>query len=164
MNYISLRLFNVYGLRARTTGAYGAMFGVFLAQKSNNKPLTVVGNGKQSRDFTYVTDIADAFFVAALSKKNNEIINIGTGKPTSVIEIVKKLKSKYQFIKKRPGEPDITHSSTSKAKKILKWKYKISISEGIQIMLNNINLWKNAPIWTKSKISKSTKSWFKYLK
>jgi len=164
LNYISLRLFNVYGLRARTTGAYGAMFGVFLAQKSNNKPLTVVGNGKQSRDFTYVTDIADAFFVAALSKKNNEIINIGTGKPTSVIEIVKKLKSKYQFIKKRPGEPDITHSSTSKAKKILKWKYKISISEGIQIMLNNINLWKNAPIWTKSKISKSTKSWFKYLK
>ena len=164
LNFISLRLFNVYGLRARTSGAYGAMFGVFLAQKLNNKPLTVVGNGTQSRDFTYVTDIADAFYKAAISPKKNQIINIGTGKPTSVLDIVKKLKSKYEFIKKRPGEPDITHSSTKKAKKILKWKYKIGISQGIRIMLDNIGLWKNAPIWTKSKINKSTKTWFKYLR
>ena len=164
LNFISLRLFNVYGLRARTTGAYGAMFGVFLAQKLNNKPLTVVGSGSQSRDFTYVTDIADAIYMAAVSKKNNQIINIGTGRPTSVIDIVKKLKSKYEFIKKRPGEPDITHSSTKKAKKILKWNYTIGISEGIKIMLDNISLWKNAPIWTKSKINKSTKAWFKYLR
>ncbi len=164
LNYISLRLFNVYGLRARTTGAYGAMFGVFLAQKLNNKPLTVVGNGKQSRDFTYVTDIAEAFYMAAISIKKNEVINIGTGKPTSVIDIVKKLKSKFEFIKKRPGEPDKTHSSTSKSKKLLNWTYRIGISEGIMIMLKNINLWKNAPIWTKSKINESTKTWFKYLK
>ncbi|WP_415313740.1 NAD-dependent epimerase/dehydratase family protein [Candidatus Pelagibacter sp. Uisw_106] len=164
LNYISLRLFNVYGLRARTTGAYGAMFGVFLAQKLNNKPLTVVGNGKQSRDFTYVTDIAEAFYMAAISIRKNEVINIGTGKPTSVIDIVKKLKSKFEFIKKRPGEPDKTHSSTSKSKKLLNWTYRIGISEGIMIMLKNINLWKNAPIWTKSKINESTKTWFKYLK
>ena len=164
LKFMSLRLFNVYGLRARTTGAYGAMFGVFLAQKFNKKPLTVVGDGTQSRDFTYVTDIVEAFYAAAISKKKNEIINIGTGKPTSVIEIVKKLKSKYEFIKKRPGEPDITHSSTKKAKKILKWKYKIGISQGIKIMLDNISLWKNAPIWSKSKINKSTKTWFKYLR
>ena len=164
LNYISLRLFNVYGLRARTTGAYGAMFGVFLAQKLNNKPLTVVGNGKQSRDFTYVTDIAEAFYMAAISIKKNQVINIGTGKPTSVIDIVKKLKSKFEFIKKRPGEPDKTHSSTSKSKKLLNWTYRIGISEGIMIMLKNINLWKNAPIWTKSKINESTKTWFKYLK
>tara|TARA_B100001175_G_scaffold59938_1_gene48525 strand:+ start:8555 stop:9535 length:981 start_codon:yes stop_codon:yes gene_type:complete len=164
LDFISLRLFNVYGIRSRTSGAYGAMFGVFLAQKINNKPLTVVGNGKQSRDFTYVTDIADAFYKAAISKKKNEIINIGTGKPTAVIDIAKKLRSSYVFIKKRPGEPDKTHSSTIKAKKILNWKSKISINKGIKIMLNNINLWKNAPIWTKSKINKSTKTWFKYLK
>ena len=87
-----------------------------------------------------------------------------TGKPTTVMEIVKKLNSKFIFIKKRPGEPDKTHSSTNKAKKILNWQYKISISKGVKIMTDNINLWKKAPIWTKSKISKSTKNWFKYLK
>ncbi len=164
LSFISLRLFNVYGIRSRTTGAYGAMFGVFLAQKINNKPLTVVGSGKQSRDFTYVSDIAEAFYKAAISKEKNQIINIGTGKPTTVINIVKQLKSNYIFIKKRPGEPHKTHSSTAKARKLLNWKSRISINQGIKIMLNNINLWKNAPIWTKSKINKSTKTWFKYLK
>ena len=91
LSTISLRLFNVYGLRSRTTGAYGAMFGVFLAQRINNKPLTVVGNGKQTRDFTYVTDVAEAFYIAAKSKIYHDIFNVGTGKPTSVNYIAKKL-------------------------------------------------------------------------
>jgi len=55
---VSLRLFNVYGPRSRTSGTYGAVFGVFLAQKLNGKPYTVVGDGSQTRDFTYVTDVA----------------------------------------------------------------------------------------------------------
>ena len=58
---ISLRLFNVYGTKSRTSGTYGAMFGIFLSQKLKNKPATIVGNGKQKRDFTYVDDIVNAF-------------------------------------------------------------------------------------------------------
>ncbi|MCM1236041.1 MAG: NAD-dependent epimerase/dehydratase family protein [Ruminococcus flavefaciens] len=58
---VTLRLFNVYGTRSRTSGTYGAVFGVFLAQKLAGKPFTVVGDGNQTRDFTYVTDIVDAF-------------------------------------------------------------------------------------------------------
>ena len=58
----SLRLFNVYGTRSRTSGAYGAVFGVFLKQKISGKPLTVVGNGKQKRDFTFVLDVVNAFY------------------------------------------------------------------------------------------------------
>ena len=58
----SIRIFNAYGTRVRTTGAYGAVFGVFFKQKIKNKPFTIVGNGKQSRDFVYVTDVAKAFF------------------------------------------------------------------------------------------------------
>ena len=60
-SFNSLRLFNVYGTRSRTSGTYGAMFGVFLAQKLNKQPYTVVGDGSQTRDFTYVTDVIDAF-------------------------------------------------------------------------------------------------------
>ena len=113
---ISLRLFNVYGLRSRTTGAYGAMFGVFLAQKVNNKPITIVGNGKQSRDFTYVTDVARAFLIAAKSKIKHEIFNVGNGKPTSVNYVANKLGGKKVYIPKRPGEPDKLQASIKKIK------------------------------------------------
>ncbi|MCI0528151.1 MAG: SDR family NAD(P)-dependent oxidoreductase, partial [Nitrospira sp.] len=64
---VSLRFFNVYGPRARTSGTYGAVFGVFLAQKLAGKPFTVVGDGTQTRDFTFVTDVADALVQAAES-------------------------------------------------------------------------------------------------
>ena len=103
---VSLRLFNVYGTRSRTSGTYGAMFGVFLAQKLKNKPFTIVGNGNQKRDFTYVTDVVDAFVAASKSKIKCEIFNVGSGKTVSVNKIVQLLGGKKIFIKKRPGEPD----------------------------------------------------------
>jgi len=161
---ISLRLFNVYGLRSRTSGAYGAMFGVFLAQKVNNKPITIVGNGKQSRDFTYVTDVSKAFFVAAKSKIKHGIFNVGSGKPTSVNYVANKLGGKKVYIPKRPGEPDKLQASNKKIKKYLNWKPLISIDQGIEIMQKNIQDWNSAPVWTPKKIKVKTKLWFKYLK
>ena len=113
---ITLRLFNVYGTKSRTSGTYGAVFGVFLSQKLKNFPLTVVGNGKQLRDFTYVSDIIDAYY-QQLNQRNNEVYNIASGKPKSVNHIVKLLNHKKINIKKRPGEPDITWADISKAKK-----------------------------------------------
>ena len=161
---ISLRLFNVYGLRSRTTGAYGAMFGVFLAQKINKKPLTIVGNGKQSRDFTYVTDVANAFYLASKSNIFHDIFNVGTGKPTTVNYIAKKLGGEKIFIPKRPGEPDKSQADIKKIIRRLKWKPKISLDKGIKLLLQNINDWKQAPVWTPKKISVKTRKWFKYLK
>ena len=105
LNVTSLRLFNVYGTRSRTSGAYGAVFGVFLAQKINDKPLTIVGVGKQTRDFVYVKDVAKAFIKASNLKKNKKIINIGSGKETSVNYIADLISKKRTFIPKRPGEP-----------------------------------------------------------
>ena len=165
LNYTSLRLFNVYGPRSRTTGAYGAMFGVFLAQKISNKPFTVVGNGSQKRDFTFVKDIVEVM-VKCLKKKqsNNEIFNVGTGVPISVNEITKLLGGKKIYIPKRPGEPNTTVANIKKIKKNLNWKPKINITNGVNILLNNINMWSNAPIWDKKSISKATKDWFKHLK
>jgi len=160
----SLRLFNVYGTRSRTSGTYGAMFGVFLAQKLKNKPLTVVGDGKQKRDFTYISDVIEAFYKTIKIKKNFQIFNLGTSTPISVNKIVKLLGCKSINIPKRPGEPDQTNAKIIKIKKELNWEPKISIEQGIKKLLNEIDYWNNAPVWTPKKIKVATKDWFKYLK
>jgi UDP-glucose 4-epimerase len=161
---ISLRLFNVYGPKSRTSGTYGAMFGTFLAQKISNKPFTVVGDGKQSRDFTYVSDIIDALIIASKSKIFNEIFNVGSGQTVSVNYIIKLLKGNKVKIPKRPGEPDITFANIKKIKKALKWKPRIKIEIGVKKLLNHISYWEKAPVWTPKKIEIATKDWFKYLK
>ncbi|MDB0032225.1 GDP-mannose 4,6-dehydratase [Alphaproteobacteria bacterium] len=162
-NCNSLRLFNVYGTRSRTSGTYGAMFGVFLAQKLANQSLTVVGNGEQTRDFTYVSDVADAFISVGFSNINNQIFNIGSGETVSINRIVDLLKCKSTFIPKRPGEPDCTFADINKIKSSTKWTPKISIEKGISFLLDDIDYWKDAPVWTPSSIEKETKDWFKYL-
>ncbi|MEG1742346.1 MAG: SDR family oxidoreductase, partial [Acetivibrio sp.] len=128
---ITLRLFNVYGTRSRTSGTYGAVFGVFLAQKLANKPFTVVGNGEQTRDFTYVTDVADAFYTAACSDVVNETFNVGSGGTYSVNHLCKLLGGEIIHIPKRPGEPDCTFANTEKIEKMLGWKAKVSLEEGV---------------------------------
>ena len=159
----SMRLFNVYGTRSRTSGTYGAMFGVFLAQKLKNKPLTVVGNGQQKRDFTYISDVVTAFYKCIRLKKNFQIFNVGTGKPISINNIVKLLNCNSTNIPKRPGEPASTLADIKLAKKLIKWKPTTSFERGVEIMLKNINNWANAPLWNKKNISNATKTWFKYL-
>ncbi len=164
INYISLRLFNVYGTRSRTHGAYGAALGVFLKQKLSNSPLTIVGNGNQKRDFVYVTDVAEAFYLSIKSKINNKIFNVGSGKPKSVNELAGYIGGKKVFIPKRPGEPYITHANIKNIRKYLNWRPKISLKEGINKVLKEINYWKKAPLWTPKKIEQTTRIWFKYLK
>jgi UDP-glucose 4-epimerase len=161
---ISLRLFNVYGTRSRTSSNYGAMFGVFLSQKIKQKPYTVVKDGNQLRDFLYVSDVVDAIVKAAKSKISGEIFNVGSGRPVSILDIVNLLKGKYIFIPKRPGEPDITHADIKKIKKYLRWTPKTSIKKGVSMLLQNIDYWKSAPLWTPKNIKVATKDWFKYLK
>ncbi len=160
---IALRFFNVYGPRSRTSGTYGAVFGVFLAQKLKNKPFTVVGDGKQTRDFTFVTDIVDACVTAAASKIHSDVFNAGTGKPVSVNRIVELLGGVPTHIPKRPGEPDCTHADISKISKTLGWKPKVSIEEGVAVLLKNIDYWREAPVWTQETIAEATKDWFRYL-
>lgn len=162
---ISLRFFNVYGPRARTSGTYGAVFGVFLAQLLADKPLTIVGDGNQTRDFTYVGDVVDAMICAAASPINGEIFNVGSGrKPVSINYLVKLLGAKNTvYIPKRPGEPDTTWADVSKIQSILQWSAKTPIEEGVKIMLNNIDYWKEAPVWTPESIADATSLWFKCL-
>ena len=164
LNATSLRLFNVYGPRSRTSGNYGAVFGVFLAQKIAKKPFTIVGDGTQTRDFTFVSDVTEAML--KVQKKSNlkgSIFNVGSGETVSVNKIAKELGGKKKRIPKRPGEPDVTFADISKIKRKTGWKPKISIKEGIKVMLSNLDDWKSAPVWTPKKISKETKKWFFYL-
>ena len=160
---VSLRLFNVYGLRSRTSGTYGAVFGVFLAQKLADKPFTVVGDGNQTRDFIYVSDVAEAFYLAANSKVSNEVFNVGSGNPQSINKLVSLIKGKKIHIPKRPGEPDCTHADISKIKSILGWQPKVNLEQGVNNIIQNIDYWSNAPVWTPDKIADATKEWFECL-
>lgn len=163
MPCVSLRLFNVYGPRARTTGTYGAVFGVFLAQKLAGKPFTIVGDGTQTRDFTYVSDVADAFLKAADSNQSGEVFNIGSGGTYSVNQIVEILEGKSVYLPKRPGEPDCTFADISKAVQDLSWTPCISFKDGVKKMLDQIEYWRTAPVWDPDSIAKATSEWFKYL-
>jgi len=160
---VSLRLFNVYGPRSRTSGTYGAVFGVFLAQKLAGKPFTIVGDGKQTRDFTFVSDVAAAFLAAAESDSKGEIFNVGSGNTYSINKLVELLKGPVTYIPKRPGEPDSTFADTSKICRMLKWGPKVTLDEGVAILLKNIDYWRRAPVWTPESISEATKEWFQFL-
>lgn len=163
MPAVSCRFFNVYGTRSRTSGTYGAVFGVFLAQKLANKPMTIVGDGNQTRDFTYVTDVANALVTAAVSDKHGSSYNIGSGKTVSINRLVEILGGEKLFIPKRPGEPDCTFADIAKIKEDLNWSPKITIEEGVKLVLENIEYWRDAPVWTPETISNATEDWFKYL-
>ena len=161
---LSLRFFNVYGPRSRTSGTYGAVFGVFLAQKLAGRPFTVVGDGNQTRDFTYVSDVVDALLAAAKSKISGKFYNVGSGKTISINKLVDLLGGDKIFIPKRPGEPETTFADITLIKKELKWFPKVAIEDGVKEIIKHIEYWREAPVWTPDKISIATKDWFKYLK
>jgi len=160
---ISIRIFNAYGPRSRTTGAYGAVFGVFLAQKLAEKPFTVVGDGTQTRDFVFVTDVARAFFSAAESGQINQVYNLGAGCPQAVNRLVEILSGEVTYIPKRPGEPDCTWADISKIKNELDWSPRVSFETGVAAMLDDIGYWREAPVWDPASIDAATKSWFSTL-
>ena len=137
MPNISFRFFNVYGPRLNVSGQYSAVIGNFLSQKKNNIPLTIVGNGKQTRDFIHVDDLVSAFIKVIKSRYVNKIYNIGSGKRTSINTIASIFNGKKKFIPIRPGEPKDSLANISKLKKDINWYPKISIESGIKQLLSN---------------------------
>jgi len=157
---VSLRMFNVYGPRSRTSGTYGAVFGVFLAQKLAGEPYTVVGDGTQTRDFTFVTDIVDAYIAAARSDISGQIMNIGSDNTYSVNRLVELLGGETVYIPKRPGEPDCTYADISKIKTLLGWEPRVSFEHGVAAMINHIDYWREALVWNQDSIAEATKEGF----
>ena len=163
MATVALRFFNVYGPRARTSGTYGAVFGVFLAQKLAGKPFTIVGDGTQTRDFTFVSDIVEGLVVAAASDVSGEAINLGSGSTYSINRLVELLGGTIEYIPKRPGEPDCTFANVEKAERLLGWHAKVSFEEGVRAMLECIDDFRDAPVWDAKAIQRATESWFAHL-
>jgi UDP-glucose 4-epimerase len=159
----SVCIFNAYGPRVRTTGVYGAVFGVFFRQKLAGKPFTVVGDGTQTRDFIYVTDVAAAFMAAAETPASGERFNLGAGNPQSVNRLVELLGGEVVYVPKRPGEPDCTFADISKIRSRLNWKPTVRFEDGVGRMLADIERWRDAPLWDPESIAEATRVWFRYL-
>src|SRR6201981_2136193 len=156
-------IFNAYGPRVRTTGVYGAVFGVFLRQKIAGKPYTVVGDGTQTRDFVYVTDVAAAFLAAAETRLVGERFNVGAGNPQSINRLVELLGGEVTYVPKRPGEPDCTWANIDKITSLIGWRPVVSFEEGVRNMTGEIDRWNDAPLWDPDSIAKATETWFRYL-
>jgi UDP-glucose 4-epimerase len=159
----SICIFNAYGTRVRTTGAYGAVFGVFLRQKLAGQPFTAVGDGTQSRDFIYATDVAEAFLAAAESDSSGMRFNVGAGKPQSINRLIELLGGEVVYLPKRPGEPDCTFADITRIRTLLGWQPKVSFETGVGRMLAEIEHWRDAPLWDRESIALATRTWFQYL-
>ncbi len=159
----SLRIFNAYGTRVRTTGAYGAVFGVFFRQKLAGKPFTVVGDGTQKRDFVYASDVAEAFVRAAETPTVGEVWNLGGGNPQSVNQLVQLLGGEVVYIPRRPGEPDVTWADITKITRDLGWRPTVTFEDGVARMMAEIEHWRDAPLWDAESIARATRTWFDHL-
>ena len=131
---VTFRYFNVYGDRQPTRGQYAPVIGLFKKQKDSGKPMTVVGDGLQTRDYTNVKDVVRANILAAESKRvgNGEVINIGVGKSYSVMDLVDMIGGEYIFIPPRIGESRHTLADVSKASYLLEWKPEINLEDWLE--------------------------------
>ncbi|MFA5186415.1 MAG: NAD-dependent epimerase/dehydratase family protein [Patescibacteria group bacterium] len=162
---VSLRITTAYGPGMKSRGVYGSVFKVFLPQKANGAPYTVVGDGSQSRDFIFVDDVVEAFVKAAGSKVTG-IFNVGGGQPTTIQRLIELLgpQNGVVHLPKRTGEPDMTWANISKAERVLGWQPKVSIEEGVKIMLEHLDEWESDPVWTPETIEGATREWFRHLR
>ncbi|MCA3262820.1 MAG: NAD-dependent epimerase/dehydratase family protein [Telmatospirillum sp.] len=156
----SIRIFNAYGTRSRTTGAYGAVFGVFLRQKLAGQAFTVVGDGTQTRDFVYASDVAEAFYLAGTTERNGQAYNVGNGNPQSINKLIDLIGGARVALPKRPGEPDCTWANVAKITEELGWRPRVSFEEGVAKIIAEIDYWRDAPLWTPTSIAEATKNWF----
>ena len=132
---IIFRYFNVYGERSPLCGQYAPVIGIFLRQKRDGEPLTIVGDGEQRRDFTHVSDVVQANILAAINdvddKFYGQLYNVGCGKNYSVNEIANAISDNQINIPPRIGESRITLADNSKLKSTFGWKSKINLMEWI---------------------------------
>lgn len=130
---VSLRYFNVYGPRQNPDGAYALAIGKFLKQKAERKPITITGDGKNTRDFTNVKDVVRANILAAESDNvgMGEVINIGAGRNYSINQLAKLIGGEVEYIEARI-EPTDTLADITKAKKLLGWEPEVTLEQGLE--------------------------------
>ncbi len=131
---VSLRYFNVYGVRQPEIGAYALVLGIFLKRFEEGKTLIIHGDGSQRRDFVHVSDVVEANIAAFNSNVSGVSLNVGSGTNISVKEIADLISQNQSYGPRRAGDADVTLADISKIKKLLGWKPTISIKDGIKAM------------------------------
>lgn len=141
---ISFRYFNVYGERQPLKGQYAPVIGIFLKQKQENKPLTIVGDGNQRRDFTHVSDVVQANILAATTEVDDslygQIYNIGTGKNYSINEVANFISSNQINIPPRLGEARETLANNNKFKSKFGWNPVVNLEDWIYNYKKELNI------------------------
>lgn len=135
---VSLRYFNVYGERHPIKGQYAPVVGKFLLQKKNGEPMSIVGDGSQRRDFTYVQDVVKSNLLAMRSKNASifgEVFNVGSGVNYSILQIAKIMNGDYVYVPKRPGEAQNSLSDISKIRRELNYEPEVKIEDWIKSQL-----------------------------
>lgn len=130
---VSLRLFNVYGARQGSAG----VLGLFLDQQKRRQPLTVHGDGAQSRDFVHVNDVANAFLLAAQSNVSAQALNVGSGITRSIRSVAKRLGGEIARVERSGGEPEHVHADISAIGRLLGWKPEITFEERVRELANS---------------------------
>ena len=132
---VIFRYFNVYGERQPTKGQYGPVIGLFQRQISEGEPMTVVGDGLQTRDYTHVSDVVNANITAMLSDNKDisgEIFNVGTGRRYSIIDLVKMIggeSASFTHLPPRLGEARDTQADITKIKTMMGWEPQVKLED-----------------------------------
>ena len=128
---VMLRYFNVYGDRQPSTGSYAPVIGIFKKQVNSGEPMTVIGDGLQTRDYVHVSDVVEANMKAASAYCSGEIFNIGTGKQTSVLDLANMIGKVKTHLPERKAEIKHSKANISKAKHLLDWAAEVKLEDWI---------------------------------
>ena len=141
LDTVIFRYFNAYGERQPVRGQYAPVIGIFLRQLAAGEPLTIVGDGEQRRDFTYVKDIVNANIMAALSNADKEaygqVYNVGSGENHSVNEVAAMISDDVKYIPSRLGEARISLANVDKIYKTFAWKPQQNLEEWVKKQIGN---------------------------
>lgn len=138
---VSLRYFNVYGVRQNSNGAYASVISKFVEFKKNNQPLIITGDGEQTRDFVNVKDIVSVNILVMKNKNigKGEVINIGSGKQFSVNKIAELIGGSKNYISPRI-EPKNTRADIVMVQRLLNWKPRIDLEQGLMELKKYSNI------------------------
>lgn len=136
---VIFRYFNVYGERQPLRGQYAPVIGIFLRQRDAGEPLTIVGDGNQRRDFTYVGDVVNANILAATKEVDSDafglVYNVGTGNNYSINQISRMFNHETVNIAPRPGEARISLANNQRLRKTFGWKPTMKLEDWISARL-----------------------------
>lgn len=135
LDTVCLRYFNVYGPHQPKKGPYAPVIGIFSRQLALGEPLTIIGDGEQTRDYIHVSDIVDANIMAATHETplEGQVFNVGTGNSYTINQIARKLSTNLKYLPPRKGEARHTQADISKIKNYFGWKPKIQLIEWLDV-------------------------------